>query len=113
MGGLWPNGYSLASMPATAPQSHGRPGQAVVVHGGRHRRPDGHAGEAHSIKRAIPDILSTCGLPQILSRVEGFSEELGQEVKPLGIVLTECQANSTVYRNTERQLRAKAEPTSF
>ena len=74
-------------MPATAPQSHGRPGQAVVVHGGRHRRPDGHAGEAHSIKRAIPDILSTCRLPQILSRVEGFSRSLARKSNRLGLSL--------------------------
>ena len=62
---------------------------------------------------AIPDILSTYGIPQILSRVEGFSEELGKEIKPFGIVLTKYQANSTVHRNTVKQLRANANPPVF
>ena len=62
---------------------------------------------------AIPDILSTYGIPQILSRVEGFSEELGEEIKPLGIVITKYQANSTVHRNTVKQLRANANPPVF
>ena len=62
---------------------------------------------------AIPDILSTYGIPQILERVEGFSEELGEEIKPLGIVLTKYQANSTVHRNTAEQLRIKGDPPVF
>lgn len=53
----------------------------------------------------IPDVLSTYGIPQIISRVSEFSEEIGEEIEPLGIVVSKFQANSTVHQNTLRQLR--------
>ena len=61
----------------------------------------------------IPDVLSTYGIPQILSRVEQFSREIAEELEPLGIVITKYQANSTVHRNTVRQLRDKGNPHVF
>ena len=61
----------------------------------------------------IPDVLSTYGIPQILSRVKQFSDEIAEAIEPLGIVVTKYQANSTVHRNTVEQLRAKGNPTVF
>ena len=61
----------------------------------------------------IPDVLSTYGIPQILSRVEQFSRELAEEIEPLGIVITKYQANSTLHSNTLSQLRAKGRPPVF
>lgn len=53
----------------------------------------------------IPDVLSTYGIPQILTRVEQFATEIAEDIEPLGIVVTKYQANSTVHRNIERRLR--------
>lgn len=53
----------------------------------------------------IPDVLSTYGIPQILSRVSHFAEETAEDVEPLGIVVTKFQVNSTVHRNTLKQLK--------
>ena len=52
----------------------------------------------------VPDILSTYGIPQIVSRVREFSDELGQQIPPLGIVVTKYQANASVHKNTLRRL---------
>ena len=61
----------------------------------------------------IPDILSTYGIPQILTRVRQFSEEIAEEIEPLGIIITKYQSNSTVHKNTRRRLRAKGDPQVF
>lgn len=61
----------------------------------------------------IPDVLSTYGIPQILSRVEQFSEEIAESIEPLGIVITKFQKNSTVHRNTIAQLRTNGNPAVF
>ena len=61
----------------------------------------------------IPDVLSTYGIPQILSRVKQFSDEIAESIEPLGIVVTKYQANSTVHKNTVARLRAKRDPTVF
>lgn len=53
----------------------------------------------------IPDILSTYGIPQIIRRVSEFSEEIGEPIEPLGIIISKYQANSTVHNNTLQQLR--------
>lgn len=54
----------------------------------------------------IPDILSTYGIPQITSRVGEFSEQIAEDITPLGVVITKYQANSTVHASTARNLRA-------
>ena len=61
----------------------------------------------------IPDILSTYGIPQITSRVEEFSEQIAEDITPLGIVITKYQANSTVHTSTARNLRADKNPVVF
>ncbi|MBB5049425.1 chromosome partitioning protein [Rhodopseudomonas rhenobacensis] len=53
----------------------------------------------------IPDILSTYGIPQIIRRVREFSEEIAEDIEPLGIVVTKFQANSNVHVNMLKQLK--------
>lgn len=53
----------------------------------------------------IPDVLSTYGIPQIVSRVQQFSQAIAEPIEPLGIVVTKYQANSTVHVNTLKQLK--------
>ena len=61
----------------------------------------------------IPDVLSTYGIPQILTRVKEFSTEIAEPIEPLGIVVTKYQANSTVHCNTLNRLRANGSPQVF
>ena len=61
----------------------------------------------------IPDVLSTYGIPQILTRVEQYSKEIAETIEPLGIVITKYQANSTVHRNTVKRLRSNGSPRVF
>lgn len=61
----------------------------------------------------IPDVLSTYGIPQILTRVRQFAAEMAEEIEPLGIVITKFQSNSTVHRNTVDRLRAAGDPAVF
>lgn len=61
----------------------------------------------------IPDVLSTYGIPQILSRVDGFSKEIAETIEPLGIIVTKHQRNSTVHRNTMERLRNNGNPPVF
>lgn len=53
----------------------------------------------------IPDHLSTYGIPQIVTRVGEFAEEIGEKIEPLGIVITKFQSNSTVHNTVLRQLQ--------
>ena len=53
----------------------------------------------------IPDVLSTYGIPQIVSRVQQFSKAIAEPIEPLGIVITKYQTNSTVHLNTVKQLK--------
>jgi chromosome partitioning protein len=53
----------------------------------------------------IPDILSTYGIPQIVRRVREFSEEIAEDIEPLGIVVTKFQSNSNVHVNMLKQLK--------
>lgn len=61
----------------------------------------------------IPDILSTYGIPQILTRVGQFSREIAEEIRPLGIIITKYQSNSTVHINTVQRLRGNGNPQVF
>ncbi len=53
----------------------------------------------------IPDHLSTYGIPQIVTRIEEFATAIGEEIEPLGIVITKYQANSTVHNTVLGNLR--------
>jgi chromosome partitioning protein len=56
----------------------------------------------------IPDHLSTYGIPQIVTRVGEFAQAIGENIGPLGIVITKYQANSTVHNTVLRQLQTDA-----
>lgn len=53
----------------------------------------------------VPDVLSTYGVPQIVSRVGAFAEATGETIEPLGIVVCRFRTQSTVHRNTLQRLR--------
>lgn len=61
----------------------------------------------------VPDVLSTYGIPQIVSRVNGFSKEVGETINPLGIVITKYQENSTIHVNGVKNLRRRNDPPVF
>lgn len=56
----------------------------------------------------IPDILSTYGIPQILSRVENFKQETRINIVPLGIVISMYRAQSRLHDSVIRDLKGKA-----
>lgn len=59
----------------------------------------------------IPDILSTYGIPQIISRVGDFSRNIGEEIRPLGIVISKYRAQAPLHRSmTERLASGKDAP---
>jgi chromosome partitioning protein len=61
----------------------------------------------------VPDVLSTYGIPQIVKRVGNFSKEVGEEITPLGIVITKYQEASTIHVNVSRDLRRRNDPPVF
>jgi chromosome partitioning protein len=61
----------------------------------------------------VPDFLSTYGIPQIIKRVSNFSREIAEDIKPLGIIITKHQGNSTTHANVLQQLRAQNDPPVF
>jgi len=61
----------------------------------------------------IPDFLSTYGIPQIIKRVNGFSDTIGEEIKPLGIVVTKYQSNSVVHKSGLQRLQEKKDAPLF
>ena len=52
----------------------------------------------------IPDVLSTYGIPQIINRVNKFSEATGDEIECLGIVATKVRMQSSLHARTLRLL---------
>jgi len=52
----------------------------------------------------IPDVLSTYGIPQIISRVTEFSDNIGEEIECLGIVATKVRGPSSLHSRTLEQL---------
>jgi len=61
----------------------------------------------------IPDILSTYGIPQIVKRIGEFSDKIGEEIEPLGIVISKYRAQSTVHQNTVKQLGQEKDAPCF
>mgnify|MGYP001430146551 CR=1 FL=1 len=55
----------------------------------------------------IPDHLSTYGIPQIVTRVGEFAQAIGENIDPLGIVITKYQTNSTVHNTVLKQLQTQ------
>jgi chromosome partitioning protein len=61
----------------------------------------------------IPDVLSTYGIPQIITRVKSFSESIGEDIEPLGIVATKYRDQSTIHKNTIKQLQTERDAPLF
>ena len=61
----------------------------------------------------VPDVLSTYGIPQIISRVNKFSKELEKEIKPLGIVITKYREQSALHKRTVKELRKESDCRVF
>jgi chromosome partitioning protein len=53
----------------------------------------------------IPDIVSTWGIFQIVSRVATFADELGRPIKPLGIIAAKVNGVNTLHQQVMRVLR--------
>ena len=53
----------------------------------------------------IPDVLSTYGIPQIISRVSEFSDNIGEDIECLGIVATKVRGQSSLHSRTLDQLK--------
>lgn len=53
----------------------------------------------------IPDVLSTYGIPQIISRVEKFSKNIGENIMCLGIVATKVRGQSSLHERTLKILQ--------
>jgi chromosome partitioning protein len=56
----------------------------------------------------IPDILSTYGIPQIVTRIKEFSDEIAEPIEPLGIVVSKYRVQTTIHVNGLRRLREQA-----
>lgn len=61
----------------------------------------------------IPDVLSTYGIPQIVSRVGEFSDSLGIHIAPLGIIVSKYQSNSTVHKTVLGRLQSSGKEPVF
>lgn len=57
----------------------------------------------------LPDVLSTYGIPQIISRVQRFEKDNRVRVPPLGIVITKFRTQSSIHRRTVTALRSQSE----
>jgi chromosome partitioning protein len=54
---------------------------------------------------AIPDILSTYGIPQIINRIDAFGKATKRDVRPAGIVITKYRKQSALHQATLKRLR--------
>ena len=61
----------------------------------------------------IPDVLSTYGIPQIITRVAEFAKEIAEPIEPLGILATKYQTQQVVHRNQLHILRQNADAPVF
>lgn len=56
----------------------------------------------------IPDVMSTYGIPQIVTRVAEFSEELENQILPVGIVATKVRGQAAIHTRTMADMRNRA-----
>jgi len=59
----------------------------------------------HYVIPAIPDIVSTWGIFQIVSSIEAFSDNINRPIRPLGIVATKVQGNIDLHQRMLAELR--------
>ena len=62
---------------------------------------------------AIPDILSTYGIPQVISRIDEFSNVINRTIKPLGIVATRYREQSSTHRRILDDLKQEKDAHLF
>ena len=67
----------------------------------------------HYIIPTIPDVLSTYGIPQIIKRIAEFSQTIGEDIEPLGILVSKYRAQSTVHNTQVRLLRGERDAPVF
>jgi len=53
----------------------------------------------------IPDILSTYGIPQILTRINAFKDDAGIDIRPLGIVISMFRSNNRLHTSIIESLK--------
>ena len=61
----------------------------------------------------IPDVLSTYGIPQIISRVAEFGKEIAEPIEPFGILATKYQTQQVAHRNQLRILKQNSDVPVF
>ncbi len=61
----------------------------------------------------VPDILSTYGIPQIVTRIAEFATEIAEPIEPIGIVVTKFQVNSNVHLNGMDRLKDAGDAPVF
>jgi len=61
----------------------------------------------------IPDILSTYGIPQIVKRVRDFSQQIGEPITPLGIIVSKFRLQNSLHVKTVEQLRKEQDAPMF
>ncbi|MDE0064247.1 MAG: ParA family protein [Gammaproteobacteria bacterium] len=59
------------------------------------------------------DLMSTYGIPQIVARIQEFSEATARPIELLGVVVTRYQGNSESHRKVLRKLRRAGNPPVF
>ena len=62
---------------------------------------------------AIPDILSTYGIPQVIRRIDEFSNVINRPIKPLGIVATRYREQSPTHRRILDDLKQEKDAPLF
>lgn len=53
----------------------------------------------------IPDVLSTYGIPQIVSRVKSFADNIGESLEPFGIIVSKYDSRSPLHNRTLKRLK--------
>lgn len=61
----------------------------------------------------IPDILSTYGIPQIVTRIRDFSQNIGETIENYGIIATKVDSRNTIHNNIMRQLQKEKDGPFF
>ncbi|NQT47404.1 MAG: ParA family protein [Chloroflexi bacterium] len=61
----------------------------------------------------IPDVLSTYGIPQIISRAGAFAENIGEPIEPYGILITKYDSRSPLHDRTIKRLHEGTPPMVF
>jgi len=56
----------------------------------------------------IPDVLSTYGIPQIVTRAAEFSNEIEKQIIPIGIVATKVRGQAAIHKRTMSDMQNRA-----